>query len=207
MDDPNHEWDISTFTTEPGWVYDYRYLVDCGFDSELAAKYLGVSQGEAYNLFSDAMEAMDIPLVSSGLTRTVRVWGTITYETKRCDRCGLNVGRGSDIYGQPLGTVNTMGEWQLPEGEHARCTVLDYGIDFDPIFYDPYNIPQRVIDCHIRLNKIEWACANDLYYAEHGTESHFFEKCMEELGMESTPTSEEFFARRDRLIQEYLATH
>ena len=37
-----------------------------------------------------------------------------------------------------------MGEWQFIGGKNPRMP--DPRLDFDTIFYDPYNVPQKVID-------------------------------------------------------------
>ena len=55
--------------------------------------------------------------------------------------CRKNCGHGVQ-YTTPV--ITPMGEWQFIGGKNPRCT--DSRLDFHTIFYDPYNVPQKVID-------------------------------------------------------------
>ena len=137
-DDPNHDWEITYTTTEPKWCEEVHTVTDYGYDLTLAAKFLGVNEGKAYDIFTDNMDAIGVIGNSGNGTTTVKVWGTETYELRECKNCGLHIGGGN------VGTITPMGEWQFLNGQNLR--INDPRLDFNTIFYDPYNVPQKVID-------------------------------------------------------------
>ena len=138
IDDPNHDWEITYTTTEPKWCEEMHFVTDYGYDMTLASKFLGVDQGQARRIFIDNMEAIGVNGASGSASTTVKVWGTETYETRECKNCGLSVGAGN------IGKITPMGEWQFLNGKNPRIT--NPSLDFNTIFYDPYNVPQKVID-------------------------------------------------------------
>lgn len=138
IDDPNHEWEITYTTTEPKWCEEMHDITDYGYDLTLAAKFLGVNQGKARRIFLDNMEAIGVIGDSGNGTMTVKVWGTETFETRKCKNCGHTIGAGN------IGKITPMGEWQFLNGKNPRIT--NPSLDFNTIFYDPYNVPQKVID-------------------------------------------------------------
>ncbi len=149
-----HDWDITYTTTEPKWCREMHNVLDCGFDVDLAAQYLGVNAGEAYKIYVDNLEAMDIPVISSSCTRDVEVWGTETYWSKEC-KCGHGIGSGN------IHTINPMGEWRFIDGKNTCRNGFHNELgrhthptpyNFNTLYYDPNNIPQTVIDNH----KIFW---------------------------------------------------
>ncbi len=149
-----HDWDVTYTTTEPKWCREMHDVLDCGFDVNLAAQYLGVNAGEAYKIYVDNLEAMDIPVISSSCTRDVEVWGTETYWHKEC-KCGHSIGSGN------IHTINPMGEWRFIDGKNTCRNGFHNELgrhthptpyNFNTLYYDPNNIPQTVIDNH----KIFW---------------------------------------------------
>ena len=83
-DDPKHDWDITYITTEPKWCKEMHIITDYGYDINLASQLLGVDYGEAGRIFLDNMEAIGVNGHSGDATTTIQVWGTETFETRKC---------------------------------------------------------------------------------------------------------------------------
>ena len=66
---------------------------------------------------------------------------------EECKNCGIGVS-----YTTPV--ITPIGEWQFLNGQNPRIT--DSRLDFNTIFYDPYNVPQKVIDNIILMDKLAW---------------------------------------------------
>lgn len=147
IDDPNHEWEITYTTTEPKWCEEMHIVTDYGYDTTLAARYLGVTEGEAIQIFWDNMEAIGVNGAGGSATTTIKVWGTETFETRKCKNCGTGAS-----YTTPV--ITPMGEWQFLNGKNPRMP--DPRLDFNTIFYDPYNVPQKVIDNILLLDELRW---------------------------------------------------
>ncbi len=141
-DKDGHVWEITYTTTEPKWCREMHNVIDFGLDLDLASKYLDVNAGEAYKIFKKTLKEMGIDGSSSSASIEVEVWGTETYEYKECKVCHNSV---SSVN---VCTITPMGEWQFVDGVNRRLQVP--GCDFNTLFYDPYNIPQTVID-NIRI--------------------------------------------------------
>ncbi len=148
IDDPNHDWEITYTTTEPKWCEEMHFVTDYGYDMTLASKFLGVDYDKALRIFEANMEAIGVNGASGNASMTIKVWGTETFETRKCKNCGLSVGAGN------IGKITPMGEWQFLNGKNPRIT--DSRFDFNTIFYDPYNVPQKVIDNIILMDKLAW---------------------------------------------------
>lgn len=133
-----HVWNVTTTTTEPKWCREMHVVYDNGYDVTLASRYLGVDGGQAYYTFIDNMEAIGVDGAAGSATIEVEVWGTETYETRKCTECGhLNVD--ANIF-----TITPIGEWRYINGVNPRTR--NSVIKFDTLFYDPYNVPQEVIN-------------------------------------------------------------
>lgn len=120
-------------------------VTDFGFDLDLASKHFGIDAGEAYKTFKNTCKENGVSGISGRATIDVEVWGTETYETKVCTICGHGEG------GRYIATINPIGEWRYINGQNPRCSVNDR-YNFNTLFYDPYNVPQVVID-NIRIYK------------------------------------------------------
>ncbi len=147
-DKDGHVWEITYTTTEPKWCREMHDVDDYGFDATLAAKYLGVSAGEATQILWNNLEAMGVSSAIGSATIDVEVWGTETYERKICKVCG-------DGMGSNHATITPMGEWRYINGQNPRCK--DPRLNFNTLFYDPNNIPQVVIDNINLMDELLWA--------------------------------------------------
>ena len=136
-----HVWNVTTTTTDPKWCREMHLVFDYGFDATLAERYLNATES-TYKIFKKTLKEMGIDGSCGSATIEVEVWGTETYETKTCKICG---NKEIDVN---ICTINPIGEWQFKDGVNRRFQVS--GIDMNTLFYDPYNIPQVVID-NIRL--------------------------------------------------------
>ncbi len=66
-------------------------VADYGYDTTLAARYLGISNGEAAQILRNDLEAMGVNSDSGSAAIEVEVWGTETYESKECKVCGNTI--------------------------------------------------------------------------------------------------------------------
>lgn len=136
-----HVWNVTTTTTEPKWCREMHDVCDFGFDVTLAERHFEFNE-DPYKVFKNTLKEMGINGACGSASIEVEVWGTETYETKECTECGLGVG------GKHVATINPIGEWQFKDGVNRRLQAT--GCDFNTLFYDPYNVPQVVID-NIRI--------------------------------------------------------
>ncbi len=136
-DKDGHVWEITYTTTEPKWCREMHNVYDFGFDATLAKRFLNTDES-TYKIFKKTLKEMGINGACGSATIDVEVWGTETYESKECKVCGDTIGKGNSP------TITPMGEWQFVDGVNRRLQVP--GCDFNTLFYDPYNIPQTVID-------------------------------------------------------------
>lgn len=136
-DKDGHVWNVTTTTTEPKWCREMHNVYDFGFDATLAQRYLN-NQASTYKIFKKTCKENGVSGVCGSATIEVEVWGTETYEIKDCVECGLIVDSSA------IRTITPIGEWQFVDGVNRRLQAT--GCDFNTLFYDPYNIPQVVID-------------------------------------------------------------
>lgn len=139
-----HVWNVTTITSEPKWCREMHHVYDYGFDATLAERYLN-AQESTYKIFKNTLKKMGIDGACGSGSVEVEVWGTETYETKICTICGHGEG------GRYIATINPIGEWQFVDGVNRRLQIS--GINMNTLFYDPYNVPQVVIDNIILLNE------------------------------------------------------
>lgn len=135
-----HIWKSTYTTTEPKWCYDVHKIQRFGFDYDAAWDHFGTDV-DVYQIFLDNMAALGIDADTGYSTYRVKVWGTETTQRDTCTVCGA-------IY-EHSSTINPLGEWQFKD-DHNPTSYPD-GINFDTLFWDPYNVPQVVIDNLIRF--------------------------------------------------------
>lgn len=136
-DRDGHKWSVEYVTSEPKWCQENHMVYDFGFDLDLAARYFP-NINDHYGVYLDTLSKMGV-IGDSGMADVkVEVWGTETYEVKTCEVCGaINTDYGTL-------TITPIGEWQYVNGINPR--MANGGFDFNTIHYDPYNIPQKVVD-------------------------------------------------------------
>lgn len=136
-DKDGHVWEITYTTTEPKWCREMHNVYDFGFDATLAKRFLNTDES-TYKIFKKTCKENGVSGVCGSATIDVEVWGTETYEYKECKVCHNSV---SSVN---VCTITPIGEWQFVDGVNRRLQAT--GCDFNTLFYDPYNIPQVVID-------------------------------------------------------------
>ena len=134
-----HKFVMTTITSEPMWCREIHWVFDFGFDLDLANRYFP-NIANPYDVYLDTLSKMGVIGDSGMATVEVEVWGTKTYDTTVCTVCG----DGKDFIPNDGYTINPIGEWQYVNGVNPR--MANSSFDFNTIHYDPYNIPQKVVD-------------------------------------------------------------
>lgn len=135
-----HVWEVTTITTEPHWCQEWHYVYDFGFDDDLASQ-LYPELENPYITYKETLSAIGVDGACGSATTKVEVWGTETYEMKTCTECGHIVD------GSNATTINPIGDWHYINNTNPRAKYYnDPNFNFNILFYDPYNVPQEVID-------------------------------------------------------------
>ena len=137
-DKDGHKWSVAYVTSEPKWCRETHEVFDFGFDLTLCIRYFP-NINDHYGTYINTLSKMGVEGNSGMATVEVEIWGTETYEVKTCKVCGaINTDYGTL-------TITPIGEWQYVNGVNPRM-INDIGLDFNTLHWDPYNIPQKVID-------------------------------------------------------------
>lgn len=140
-----HNWETVYIESEPKWCQEIHLVWDSGFDWDLA-RQLYPNINDPYEVMKDNFAKLtgypSAAAATGSATVKVEVWGTETWKYKECSVCHERYTNEAE----PI-SINPIGEWQYVNGVNPR----NGGIAFNTLWYDPYNIPQDVIDTMIRL--------------------------------------------------------